>query len=378
MSKAEPSPFPYAVSGLSTLVAPPMPIDQWAEQMQIPHRHRSGESLEGTEIERILGIEAKSWAPDLFGDFDTMVALGREALRSAGIEAGQVDAFIALPCNPFEVMLDQDAFKLSRRIGLRDSLVPVQMIAGCAGIARAAALATTTGARHILIVTYSVPSVLSGSTGALNDLYRFNRHHPDRDSLWAAAGTFSDSASAMVLSRSASQDGTTVFYSRDTDAFDENPLVRFPGGGLNHPPGTPHADEMSCFGLDGKALAHFYSAAMLLNHRDLQAAVPGYTDKVERIYTHQAGPALVDDFLRRVGLGPDKAPTNAREFGNLITTATTKLLHDDMADGRVVNGDRVCLSVVGAGPERGALITHVDIADPVPPRTGRAEKGNLL
>ncbi|MGW7513995.1 3-oxoacyl-[acyl-carrier-protein] synthase III C-terminal domain-containing protein [Streptomyces sp. NPDC054796] len=378
MSISRPQPFPYEIAGLATLVPEPVPIEEWAEKMKVPHRHRPGEHLTGEEMRNILGIRAKSWDPEVLGDIDGMVGLGGEALRSAGVAPSEVGAFIALPCTPYEVMLDQDAFKISRRLGLDDTLVPLQMTAGCAGLARAAAVASQLDVDAVLILTYSVPSVLAGSPeGHLNDLYRFNTRHPDSDTMWATAGTFSDSASALVLKRTR-DDGTgtdtgtgTVLYSRDTDTFGENPLVRHYAGGLNHPPGTASSEELSCFGLDGPALADFYARAMMLNHRDLSASLPGYEDTVARVYTHQASPALVESFRDAAGLDPDKAPSNAREFGNLITTATTKMLHDDLHTGRVANGDLVCLSVVGAGPERGALIARVEIPHRVPPRQNR-------
>jgi hypothetical protein len=40
----------------------------------------------------------------------------------------------------------------------------------------------------------------------------------------------------------------------------------------------------------------YYTKGMMLNHAALEAALPGYVDRVRRIYTHQASPALVDEF----------------------------------------------------------------------------------
>ena len=82
---------------------------------------------------------------------------------------------------------------------------------------------------------------------------------------------------------------------------------------------------------------------------------------MERIYTHQASPALVEEFARMAELPPDKAPTNARELGNLVSPCTAKMLHDDVLAGRVREGQEVCISVVGAGPERGAFVAPVRV-----------------
>jgi 3-oxoacyl-[acyl-carrier-protein] synthase-3 len=106
----------------------------------------------------------------------------------------------------------------------------------------------------------------------------------------------------------------------------------------------------------------YYTGGMLLNHAALETAMPGYVDRVRRIYTHQASPALVDDFARLAGLPPCKAPTNARQFGNLVSASTARMLHDDLCRGDIGNGDLICTSVVGAGPERGAYVVPVGVA----------------
>ncbi|GLZ29702.1 3-oxoacyl-[acyl-carrier-protein] synthase 3 [Lentzea sp. NBRC 105346] len=368
MSRAVPRPLPFRLAGLATLIAKPIPLDDWAQRVRVPHRGRPGQCLDGAMMHRILGIHAKSWNPDLFADIDTIAELGRRAVASAGLTPDQVDAAIVVSCTPYELMLDQDAFRLIRRIGLPDDVLPVQMAAGCAGPARAITLASKMDARRVLIITYTVPSRASGDgDGGINDLYRTNSVHPDGDSVWSSPGIFSDGAAALVLDRTDTDVGM-AFYSRDTDEFAEDPLIHYPGGGLNHAPGTPGAAEMAVFGMDSKGIAHFYRTAMMFNHRDLDAALPGYVEKVRRIYTHQANPALVDAFHQLAGLDEDKAPTNARRFGNLVTVSTMQMLHDDVAEGRVGNGDLICLSVVGGGPERGAVLATVDIPHPVAPR----------
>jgi 3-oxoacyl-[acyl-carrier-protein] synthase III len=264
-------------------------------------------------------------------------------------------------------MLDQDSFRLARDLGLRDDVVPVQAGAGCAGLARAAAIAARLSAAHVLVVTYNTPSRVTGDLrGGISPLYRRNSAHPLGRSLWASAGIFSDGAAALVLSRQPDPGGL-VLYSRDSLRFGDepgfaDPLIHYPGGGAHHPAGTPGAAELSCYGMNGPAVKRYYTQGMMLNHAALDAALPGYVSRVRRIYTHQASPALVAEFGRLAGLPPGKAPTNARQFGNLVSASTAKMLHDDLLRGDVRYGDVICTSVVGAGPERGAYVVPVRIA----------------
>jgi 3-oxoacyl-[acyl-carrier-protein] synthase-3 len=218
----------------------------------------------------------------------------------------------------------------------------------------------------VLIVTYSVPSRMAGDLkGGVNALYRHNDVHPFGPRLWASPGIFSDGAAAVVLRRRPDAQGV-VLYSRDAQAFGsepgfEDPLVHVLGGGANHPAGTPLAAELSCFGMNGEQVKRYYTEGMMLNHKALREVRPGYLQDVERIYTHQASPALIDEFARLAELPPGKAPTNARELGNMVSPCTAKMLHDDVLAGRVRNGQRICISVVGAGPERGALLLPLGI-----------------
>ena len=359
-------PLPYAITGLGTLIGRVLTIDEWADAAQIPHRGGTG-SMSGALVERILGISGKSWDPELFASLTRIAAVAADALASARLEPAEIDAMIVVTCSPYELMLDQDAFRLARELGLRDEVVPVQIGAGCAGLARAAALAARLSAAHVLVITYNTPSRVTGDLrGGVSPLYRSNSAHPLGRSLWASAGIFSDGAAALVLSREPGAGGL-VLYSRDALSFGDgpgfsDPLIHYPGGGAYHPAGTPGAAELSCYGMNGPAVKRYYTQGMLLNHAALETALPGYVGQVRRIYTHQASPALVAEFGRLAELPPGKAPTNARQFGNLVSASTAKMLHDDLLRGEVGNGDIICTSVVGAGPERGAYVVPVRIA----------------
>ncbi len=56
-------------------------------------------------------------------------------------------------------------------------------------------------------------------------------------------------------------------------------------------------------------------------------------------------------------------------FGNLVSASTAKMLHDDLFRGDIADGDLICASVVGAGPERGAYVLPVRIATLIEPGT---------
>ncbi|GAA2648603.1 3-oxoacyl-[acyl-carrier-protein] synthase III C-terminal domain-containing protein [Paractinoplanes durhamensis] len=365
--------LPYAITGLATLIGRVLSIEEWAAAAKIPAR--TGGLMSGELVERVLGIQGKSWDPWTFADLGRIAEVGREALLSADLEPRDVDTMIVVTCSPYEIMLDQDAFRMARELQLPDDVVPIQIGAGCAGLARAAALAARMNSRHALIVTYNAPSRITGDlNGGVNPIYLHNDVHPLGRSLWASAGIFSDGAAAFVLSRRDDTEGL-VLYSRDSQAFGTepgftDPLIHHFGGGSRHPYGTPEAAELACYGMNGPAVKRYYTQGMMLNHAALNSALPGYVDRVRRIYTHQASPALVESFARLAELPADKAPTNARRFGNLVSASTAKMLHDDLYAGDVANDDLICVSVVGSGPERGAYVLPLQVVKVVQPAAG--------
>lgn len=355
----------YQISGVATRIGQVISIDEWAELAKIPDRN-TGENMKGDKIKRILGIESKSWDPKLFQKKETVVSVANDALKSANLDAKEVDAALIVTCSPYEIMLDQDAFQLFRTLGLKDSVIPIQLSAGCGGLARALAVAAKLDAKKILIVTYSLASCVTGDNNlGVNDTYQMNDMHPVGHKLWASPGLFSDAAAAVVITRD-DNSGGFVFYSRDSQSFGdepgfEDPLIHYLGGGALHPPGTTMAAKLSTYGMNGKEVKKYYSKGMMLNHETLLKYRPDYVAGMTRIYTHQASPALIEDYAEMAQLPKDKVPTNAQKYGNLVSPCTLKMLHDDLLQGVVENGDEVCFTVVGAGPERGAFIIPVAV-----------------
>ncbi len=351
------------IAGVASFVAEPISIDEWADEYQVPDKHVPGKYLDGATVEKILGIKSKSWAPEVFKDPEVVVQTARQALDRASLKAADVDVAIFVTCSPYQVQLDQDAFSLLKNLGLKDSVVPVLLGAGCAGMARAVALAAQLQGSNFLILSYSLSSLYTQTP-----LYKNNSTHPFGKSLWMSAALFSDGASAVVLKRTNKVSGFS-FYSRDSQAFGDedgfdDPLIHYYGSGALAPPGVKECEALSCFAMAGPKIKEYYIKGMLLNHSQLMAHRPGYFDEVKRIYTHQASPNLTSAFLNELmekhNINRDKVGINVVKYGNLVSSSTIKLLDDDINSGVVESGNEICISVVGAGPERGAFIIRYE------------------
>ncbi|MFI8416311.1 3-oxoacyl-[acyl-carrier-protein] synthase III C-terminal domain-containing protein [Serratia sp. NPDC078593] len=356
--------FQYKLAGISTLVGRVVPMDEWAESFKIPHRKKPGQYLTGEDIQKIIGpVESKSWDPDLFGDFNHVVNVAKEAMLSAGLTPNDVDVVMVASSTPYEVQLDYDSFRLLRALGIPDHIPPLQLAAGCAGMARALSLAARLKAKNILVVTYEVSSLYM-----VSPIYRYNKTHPLRDSLWASPALFSDGIAAVVLRHHEEAEGYSL-YSRDSLSFGDeagfdDPLIHYPGGGALNPPGIDNNEELACYAMAGDQTKRYYAKGMKLNHLGLAQYNRHYHQEVARIYTHQASPNMVENYIEQYCQENDvdraKFSTNARRYGNLVIPSTLKLIHDDLQQNRLHSGDRIAVLVVGAGPERGAFTIDVE------------------
>lgn len=347
----------YVITGVASRVGRQISMDEWAARMRIPHRKQPGAFLDGDDVTRITGIQSKAWDPELFRDFGTIVRVAEEAMAAARTSPDEVGAVLAVTATPYQTQLDADSFRLLRELRIPDHVPPTQLGAGCCGMARAMTLVSQMQVKNVLVVTYEVSSLYMES-----EIYRDNPQHPMAQALWLSPAVFSDGAAAVVLRRDENARGAVV-YSRDSLRFGddpgfEDPLIHYSGGGAMHPPGTPMSEELACYAMAGEKTRQYYAKGMALNHRDLLTARPTYGEEVKRIYVHQSSPRMVTDLVDYLvsehAIPRDKFTTHAEKYGNLVTPSTVKLLHDDLRSGHLKAGDEVCVSVVGAGPERGA------------------------
>lgn len=348
----------YEIVGVDAEIGSLMSMADWAEWA-------SGDGAQlpsPAVIQRAVGLTSKSWDTERFKDLGVARDSASRAMEMAGVDPSEIDAAIIVTCTPYQILLDQDSFQLLRELRIPDTVAPIQVGAGCAGLARAMTLLASMTARCALVLTYNLVSGMALSDEAVA-LYRSNAAHPLGRHMWVSPALFSDGAAALVLRRTPEVTGFSL-YSRDSHSFGDepaftDPIIHYPGGGVAYPPGSRDAAELSCYGISLGAVKEYYTKGMMLNHEALTKERPGYVEEVRRIYTHQASPALVDAFAKLAALPADKAPTNARRLGNLVSASTAQMLHDDVQQGIVGPGDEVCLSVVGAGPERGAFILPI-------------------
>jgi len=83
---------PFTISRISSRLGRIVAMTEWAERMQIPSSKEPGTFLRGADGTRILGVESKSWDPELFADFNVIAQTASQAIESAGVGVADIDS----------------------------------------------------------------------------------------------------------------------------------------------------------------------------------------------------------------------------------------------------------------------------------------------
>lgn len=348
-----------SIRGIASQVGQIISLDDWANWAQIPMRGDSSRVIDGRLLNRLFGIESKSWDPELFADRSALVRVAQKALDRAETTASEIDAFVILTATPYEVHFDADSFFFMRSLELSNAVTPLEISAGCGGWARTLSLLNQMNFRRALVLAYHVPSLLAGRQ-TLFELYKKNPLHPRAENLWMGPALFGDGAAAVVLTKETRSFGD-ITYSRDSIATTKHPaytdpVLAFEAGGALVPPGCDEYLSRSCYTMSGEAGKRYNFEGLMMNHQDLLAANAEYVSQCRRIYTHQLNPGLVRDAAAKLGYPSEKIGINVTRLGNLSAVSTIEMLATDIENSNVKPGHLVAFSVAGAGPERGSTL----------------------
>ena len=157
-------------------------------------------------------------------------------------------------------------------------------------------------------------------------------------------GLFGDGASAFVLQRLDDSTGAAHYRVRNSvggcaGAFASALQLR------------PGADGAIALQFDGEALARAAVDRMAMILSDLEAASGRSRDTASAFVIHQPNPRIVEIFLRRAALPPEKVPAVARTSGNLGSStcgvALTLALAEHSSEPR---GQRGPIFIAAVGP----------------------------
>ncbi|XXF77987.1 3-oxoacyl-[acyl-carrier-protein] synthase III C-terminal domain-containing protein [Myxococcaceae bacterium GXIMD 01537] len=285
----------------------------------------------------------------------------RRALQHSGVEAGALDALFVVTCTPDELSFNHDAMALHERLGMRPDAFALVIDDGCAGTPYVLDLARRmmeAGAfRTVAVVASAFTSPLMNREVYTDEL----EPAPGRKALnaYLSMYVFGDGAGAVVL-RADAAEGTGILASFSGNAHGELVLKR--AGGVMRLPyqGRARPSEQA-FVVDGPRVARSYPVFMKQCIDTVLEGHPALRGEVQRYYFHQPNKRLMDFFIERAGLPPERVACNVDRYGNTSAAGMLILLAEDLEAGRVRlgSGDLVMVAAVGANIHYGAQLVRL-------------------
>jgi 3-oxoacyl-[acyl-carrier-protein] synthase III len=292
------------------------------------------------------GIAERHWIEPGERGVDLGKQAALQALSSAGLDAGDLDAILYATSTP-DHFLPGNGVYLQRELGIAATIPAIDIRMQCAGFIYALSIADAyirSGAfRRVLVVGQEIQSTrMDVSTEGRN-----------------TAVIFADGAGAVVLdaSEESGERGLLAFDLHGDGSHAEKLWVEGPGC-LVRPEQWPAelAEGRYWLKMDGREV---FRHAVVRMPESVRAALQRAGEAPEHIallIAHQANLRISEAVQKELGLADAQTYNNIQRFGN-TTAATIPIALDECArSGRLQPGDLVVLTAFGSGFVWGACV----------------------
>ncbi|MDR1695131.1 MAG: ketoacyl-ACP synthase III [Endomicrobium sp.] len=273
---------------------------------------------------------------------DLACEASKEALKTSGISAEQIDLILVATASP-DMPFPSTACFLQNKLGANNAAA-FDLSAACSGFiyAMAAAKAFIESGIHktVLIV------------GA-EELTKFTD--------WSDRNTcvlFGDGAGAMILTASEeSDDVLSVFMGSDGSNSD---LLYLPGGGSANPASAETvANKMHYIKMAGKEVFKVAVPKMVLAAEKALEKAGKKPEDIKLFIPHQANMRIIEAVAKRLDLSMDRVFVNIHKTGNISAATTITALDEALKTGKLQKGDLAELVAFGAGFTWAAAVIRV-------------------
>ncbi|MFE9017987.1 3-oxoacyl-ACP synthase III family protein [Streptomyces sp. NPDC007808] len=293
-------------------------------------------------ISERTGVHARHVAAPGEAASDLAAAAVRSATRAAGIEPGDLSLLICATSTPDELG-PATACRIQAALGAREA-VALDVSAACSGW---------------LFGTKVAHDWLAGSErpgyAAVVGVEAYSKFLDPTDR--ATSVLFADGAAATVLGPVPHPYGFTDFaLGSDGTRAD---YVLIPAGGSRMPadPGTLRGGDHR-IRMDGRAVSHFMDQIFPRIVADALDRNGLTLDDLACLASHQPNPAALRRLAARVGVPEDRLVIIGDRVGNIGAASAPYALATAAAQDRLRPGDRVLLTVFGAGMTWGTALLH--------------------
>lgn len=300
-------------------------------------------------IARKTGILARRRATAGQASSDLAAVAAERALRSAGIEAAQLDYVVVATSTPDHPQ-PATANLLQAHIG-----------ANAAGAFDVNAVCT--GFIYALSVTESLLRVRSQHGYGLVvgvDIYSRILDYTDR----RTAVLFGDGAGAAVIGPCAA--GTGLLGTRLRSHGDLNGLIQVPAGGSRIPPSAEAlARGDHFFKMQGRGVRTFVEQELSPAVEGLLRQVGRGSHEVKHFVPHQANLRMLEEIQPQSALNAAQMHLTVEQYGNTGAASVPITLDEAQRSGRLETGDLVVLAAFGGGMNIGATLCAWSMSRPL-------------
>jgi len=286
-------------------------------------------------IEKVTGIRERHWAENE-STSDLATSASRTALKSAGMEASDLDLIIVATTTP-DMPLPATAAALQQKLGCT-KIPAFDIAAACSGWLYGLSIGRQyiqTGTyRNVLVVAAEIMSKFTDKT--------------DR----ATAFLFGDGAGAAVLSsdrgsgESAGHELSGITMQADSSGYD---IIYRKAGGSSYPLGSGTANGDEFWFMDGGRMFRGAVTAFSDMMESVSQATGVPLQDFAWIVPHQANQRILKSVAYKLKIPMERVFFNIEKYGN-TSAATIPLCLKDMEDqGKLKRGDKLLMCAVGAG-----------------------------
>ncbi len=288
-------------------------------------------------VQSRTGIRERRVAADAVATSDLALDAAREALRRAGVEAGDLDLIIVGTATP-DMLFPATACLVQDRLG-----------ATRAGAFDASAACSSWG--YAVAVGHAAVASGRAETALVIGAETLSRITDWTDR--ATCVLFGDAAAAVVLRPCAPDEGFLAFHLGADGAGGS--LICQPAGGSRMP---ASAESVAAGGhyikMNGREV---YKFAVRTIPRAIETVVAqaGYTiDDVDCFVPHQANLRIIEAVAKRLGQPLDRFFVNVDRYGNTSSASVPVALYEAVEQGRIRAGDLIAFVAFGGGLTWGA------------------------
>ena len=310
-----------------------------------------GDLIPPEEIDKVIdniGIETRRIAPQDVTASDLCYAAACRLMEDNNIDPASIDVLLFMS-QTADYRIPATSCILQNRLGLPKSTLCFDITLGCSGylfaLSTAFAYASMEGINRVLL--------LDGET--------FSKIVNRRDKVdWPLYG---DAGTATLVEKGDFGDSTFML---NTDGSGEHTLKIH--AGMRHPI-TPEScvEKMREDGnvrsdlevyMDGMDVFNFAISKVPKSIKQLLQETDTAIDQVDHLVFHQSNRFMMDFFVKKLKISPDRVPYCIHKYGNTSSTSVPLTISSELHD-KLQGDNTVVLSAFGAGLSWGAALLHM-------------------